>query len=1322
MRKISLVISVIMFLQCSLYGQPIPNQFVNVGLPTPDVASLGKFGDIPVSYETGVPGITIPIDDIKIGKIDVPVSLDYHAGGIRVNDISSSVGLGWALNCGGVIERTLVGIADELPQGYLSSPASSDTYPSNMSSSDIDFAFSAAGWYGPKTETQPDIFNYSIPGQSGRFIFNHDGSVFQIPLTNNKIQFFPNADSKKSYFIIINDEGVQFTFNDQEVDYLTPIPGYNGAFTSQYVGAWRLSEIKDLNTSETVSFIYATIRGDNNNDAPQFTRNDEWWDMYTAGFETVSLGGGSNAYYATSNHTRAAAPTPQFVITTHYYEKFLQEIDWRGGKMSFVNQSDRLDQPSDIRLGEIDEYDNDGDQVKKVSLDNNHYFLYNSQTATVVNGIQVDNNYSHSNNYNYRMRLDKVNFLSTDNSIPPKVYTLNYFNDPNHPMASRYSCGQDKWGFNNGAFNNSTLMPPQTISTSSGVASFGSADRNTNSDYIKAYTIQSVTYPTGGKDDFEFEPHQYYDPNDQNNITQGHSGCGVDLASNANQLNATTLFTLPTGSHNFRYAFTITENNQPLYNQPVIGVVDVTNNNQQILSLYENTSGNNVNIGNQPIHYVVLPNLIPGHTYKISCSLNTVANSVNNVITNNSGDVDATMDIFWDNFNNAPVSGGGLRVKSITSYDINGAFISKKSYQYNIGQLMTPTSYFNGGTTLTQHGTYDPLGDFIVTPETSITCSSGWVLPTTMSGGSPVLYSDITEFQTSSDGNNGNGKKEYQYQIFQDYYYPTSTGMFFTADAPKLISNFWRNGQLSAEYTYKSTTSLTQPYSLINSKIYSYTIDRTVNKTVMDIAPYIIIDGQYPYIPTNTNGYGLLTFNSYQLPSGVVSLNNIINTSYDDNDNTLITKENYYYSNPSYINLSQKTSKNSKGETITENYKYPYDLAVSGNQYQKIVSENNISPIIQYQKLNNSTQLVQRTANYTDFNDLTNTNPTDIPFLQPTSIDEKVSGNPLYTRIKFNSYDNYGNITQQQKTDDMFQSYIWDYNSMYPVAKVEGASADQIAYTSFESDETNSNWNFFPPAVISSYFTGEHGYYMGGGTYNISTKNNLLPNNQYIVSYWAQTPSPFTMAPCSVSGTIGNPKQGITINGWTYYEHTVTGVSTISIAPLSGYLFLDELRLYPKGAQMETYTYDPLIGIATQCDAANHVTSYEYDGFNRLSLIRDQNGNILKTYCYDYAGQPTNCNGTANIYSTNQSVNRTTFNVVLTNTVSGAIYSFNVPILGYLQTPVGTVPLGNYTVKLTSTENLNHQITINNYNYEGPANELSISLPIVNGLYITISN
>ncbi len=61
---------------------------------------------------------------------------------------------------------------------------------------------------------------------------------------------------------------------------------------------------------------------------------------------------------------------------------------------------------------------------------------------------------------------------------------------------------------------------------------------------------------------------------------------------------------------------------------------------------------------------------------------------------------------------------------------------------------------------------------------------------------------------------------------------------------------------------------------------------------------------------------------------------------------------------------------------------------------------------------------------------------------------------------------------------------------------------------------------------------------------------------------------------------------------------------------------------------VNTLTYSPLIGVTSETDANGNTKFYEYDGFNRLKLIRDKNNNILKKICYNFQGQQTECSET----------------------------------------------------------------------------------------------
>lgn len=220
--------------------------------------------------------------------------------------------------------------------------------------------------------------------------------------------------------------------------------------------------------------------------------------------------------------------------------------------------------------------------------------------------------------------------------------------------------------------------------------------------------------------------------------------------------------------------------------------------------------------------------------------------------------------------------------------------------------------------------------------------------------------------------------------------------------------------------------------------------------------------------------------------------------------------------------------------------------------------------------------------------------------------------NPMPDSVNYDLYDStYANLLQLTHNYST-QSLLWNYNGELVSAQVTNATQANIAATSFESTG-NGNWQYSGASTADTTSpTGSYCYNLGqsGGTI---TSRSLSTSTAYVLSYWIKGSTPL-----SITGTQpGYPIQGKTIKGWTYFEHKVAGQSTITV---SGTGFIDELRLYPTTAQMTTYTYWPMVGITTQCDVDNRVTYYDYDAYGRLKDLRDQDGNIIKTYNYHYKG------------------------------------------------------------------------------------------------------
>src|SRR5690242_3157475 len=79
---------------------------------SPTAAALYKFTDYPVSLNTGLVDIGVPIYTIQADGINIPISLKYHASGIKYDDVSREVGLGWTLMAGGMITAQQMGLPD----------------------------------------------------------------------------------------------------------------------------------------------------------------------------------------------------------------------------------------------------------------------------------------------------------------------------------------------------------------------------------------------------------------------------------------------------------------------------------------------------------------------------------------------------------------------------------------------------------------------------------------------------------------------------------------------------------------------------------------------------------------------------------------------------------------------------------------------------------------------------------------------------------------------------------------------------------------------------------------------------------------------------------------------------------------------------------------------------------------------------------------------------------------------------------------------------------------------------------------------------------
>lgn len=126
MKKFQLIflVSIPLLLPNLFYSQSFTPDYLKPNsdiIPvTPNNASnFMEYGNTPVDLATGIPQISLPLYSLTKDGVTIPISLSYHASGIKVSDLSGPVGLKWSLNVGGGIYRQVNDKIDE--EGWLTS-------------------------------------------------------------------------------------------------------------------------------------------------------------------------------------------------------------------------------------------------------------------------------------------------------------------------------------------------------------------------------------------------------------------------------------------------------------------------------------------------------------------------------------------------------------------------------------------------------------------------------------------------------------------------------------------------------------------------------------------------------------------------------------------------------------------------------------------------------------------------------------------------------------------------------------------------------------------------------------------------------------------------------------------------------------------------------------------------------------------------------------------------------------------------------------------------------------------------------------------------
>ncbi len=498
-------------------------------IATPNMAELGKYGQIPVSYFNGLPNINIPLYTIKCKDIELPISLSYHAGGNKTETHPTWVGLGWNLNAGGSITRVINGGRDELRQAdfanetrqanascetgyYWASSAITDTWSTGS------FLYSLILGTDPcklAMDTHPDEFCFNYGGNSGSFYFAYENGSLVTKIKSKENQFTKiepifssdainfevykstspksrvTATAYKTFlkFILTDKDGFKYEFGGDttNIDFATS----SGVTVAT---SWHLSKIISPTGNSYINLLY---KG-----AGVILNKIKSNHFYANGIE------GSSLYHRIDRNDGVdglsmSALQPKYLnaITTsenqaiNFTTSVSSELDYDDWISDEYNVSNAF---MSIFAGPANIFDAIWSQSKL-----SHHYYMKLDEIQIISLMKIA--FQYSNSPTQRLRLNELSILPFSGAVTKSMTNqtaMKYSFEYNSNYLPKYNSRKsDNWGYYNGIDYSSVNF-----------GDYGSlmyATRVPNSTLMKAEILEKIHYPTGGFSVFAYEPHDY---------------------------------------------------------------------------------------------------------------------------------------------------------------------------------------------------------------------------------------------------------------------------------------------------------------------------------------------------------------------------------------------------------------------------------------------------------------------------------------------------------------------------------------------------------------------------------------------------------------------------------------------------------------------------------------------------------------------------------------------------------------------------------------------------------------------------------------------
>ncbi|MGS2765213.1 hypothetical protein [Sinomicrobium sp. M5D2P9] len=860
---------------------------------SPEAAALSKMVNYPINYNTGIPNINISFHEISVGNLKLPIVLNYHAGGFKINEKATRVGLGWSLSCDLQITRSINGKDDLDPQGgYINNNLvkshktdGSNAYPFYSSLTNYDNAYDLA--IGEK-DAMPDKFNYKLLNKSGSFYFQKNNSgnnytIVPVPYDNIKITW----NESSSTFTIVDTDGTVYSFGVPGAVYyndlthsLDNLEAVKREYTNNAVTSWKCDKIVSTNNTDVIEFKYTSKLADDiigyndkveffNNTFPCSTGKPVYGSNEYPLNSTSDYNAGSNMvanipFYQISspkyikyfwNKTELHVPyidnqgvvdeifssnTPLSKSRSTVYGLSLSEIIFRGGKVTFSGS----DQLNFIRV-----LNDKNIEVKSLSLFQSKKTTYIDGTPTdgtryldslhVKNGIDAFQRYS----LLYTSKFDYGNHLKGHDAwgyLNHKTRVVNrYVND--------YLSIPEKTIIQNKFYNPDESCAVITPNVEIEIGGHDNWAEMPNENNIKQGLLKQIIYPTGGVVDFDFESNKY----------QEH----------------------------------FSSNKSTTYSQKLPQI------------------GGGLRI--RSINYLdEESNFIKQKYYRY-------------------GDLEEGTGI--------------LMTHPEQTSKVNSYYFGVESYEQKIYYLEA----WNGQSSCSDPNCLDELAI-----ETKTTYQPSSALNYTYPNGAPIYYTKVTEYQ--QDLGDQTGKTVYSFYD-PTYFEPfqNDRNLIPNTNIPYLKTDWFMGVQKSIEsYKYDSEDG----YSPVNKKSFEYTRYNLQNQLkvayVFPKSTFKIVGGNSTVSQRElySHYYYDIISGQYGIPIGKLLLSKETDTIFEDTGVITIVKD-YQYNKLPYLNPTSITTTNSKDEPIKTNYKYAYDF---DGVYDQMENANMVTQLVEETSINTS--------------------------------------------------------------------------------------------------------------------------------------------------------------------------------------------------------------------------------------------------------------------------------------------------------------------------------------------------------------------------------